>query len=53
MTISVTNFYVKSPSIWHSHIWIARMALDILKHIASVQGGNKNFHMENSDVWDM
>jgi len=50
MTISVTNFYVQFPSIWHSHMWIARMALNILKHITSVQGGNKNFHTENGDV---
>jgi hypothetical protein len=53
MTISFINFYFQFPSIWHSHLWIAQMALNIQKLITSVQRGNKNFHTENGGVWEM
>jgi hypothetical protein len=52
MTISVTNFCFQFPSIWHSHLWIARMAFNIQRHTTPVQGGNKNFHTENGGVWE-
>jgi len=53
-TIVVTNFYFQFPSTWHSHLWLARLAMNIQKHIITcVQGGNKDCHKENGGVWEM